>query len=126
GPHMSRDWPSSTTSRPSLCAAVSCYILQVQRGSGPVLAHSFHPTVLLEKALSTASGPAVSGSGFRADLLRGRGGPHPVCTLSAAWLRCISRSGQTLSVIRHRGSGRITVGLGVRVEDTAIDSEELL
>lgn len=37
--------------------------------------HSFHPTVLLEKALSTVSGPAGSGSGFRADLLRGRGGP---------------------------------------------------
>ncbi|KAI9525611.1 hypothetical protein NQZ68_006160 [Dissostichus eleginoides] len=37
--------------------------------------YSFHPTVLLEKALSTASGPAVSGSGFRADLLRGRGAP---------------------------------------------------
>lgn len=36
---------------------------------------SFHPTVLLEKALSVASGPAVSRSGVRADLLRGRGAP---------------------------------------------------
>lgn len=37
--------------------------------------YSFHPTVLLEKARSTASGPAVSGSRVRADLLRGRGAP---------------------------------------------------
>lgn len=31
-------------------------------------------------------------------------------TLSAPWLRCISRSSQMLSVICHRGSGRIIVG----------------
>ncbi len=45
--------------------------------SSPLSAHSysFHPTVLLEKALSTALGPAVSGSGVRADLLRGRRAP---------------------------------------------------
>ena len=79
GLQMSRGWQSSTTSRPPLRAAVLCYILRVQRGSGPVLsahtAPSFHPTVLLEKALSAASKPAVSGSGVRADPLRGRGAP---------------------------------------------------
>ncbi|CAB1460046.1 unnamed protein product [Pleuronectes platessa] len=43
--------------------------------SSPPGAHSpsFHPTVLLEKAVSTASGPAVLGSGVSTDLLRGRG-----------------------------------------------------
>lgn len=45
--------------------------------SGPFSAHSysFHPTVLREKAWSSAQRPAVSGSGVRADLLRGRGAP---------------------------------------------------
>lgn len=45
--------------------------------SSPSSAHSysFHPTVLLEKALSAASEPAVLGSGVTADLLRGHGAP---------------------------------------------------
>ena len=66
--------------RPS--SAVRCCVVLHSSGpkgkwSSPLSAHSssFHPTVLLEKALSTASGPAVSGSGVRADLLRGRRAP---------------------------------------------------
>lgn len=50
--------------------------------------YSFHPTVLLEKALSIASGPAVPGSGVRADLLRGREAPIQ-------------------SVIKHTAHGRL-------------------
>lgn len=65
--------PSSTVRR--------CVVLHSSgpkgKWSSPLSAHSysFHPTVLLEKALSVASGPAVSGSGVRADLLRGCGAP---------------------------------------------------
>lgn len=76
--------------------------------SGPFSAHSysFHPTVLREKAWSTAQRPAVPGSGVRADLLRGRGAPiqsvikhtvHPAdphsscrsCGLASASLGCL-------------------------------------
>jgi len=49
---------------------------------------------------------------------------HPEC----CWLRCISRSGQMLSVICHRGSGCITVGanginLGLTQHRTTVSSQ---
>lgn len=64
------------------CSTVCCCVVLHSSGlkgkwCSPLSTHSypFHHTVLLEKALSTASGPAVSGSWVIADLLRGHRAP---------------------------------------------------
>ncbi len=80
---MSRGWPSFTTSRPPLlrCFAVLHSSGPKGKWSSPLSAHSysFHPTVLLEKALSSVSGACCVGVRGRSWPAKRSRGPHPVC-----------------------------------------------